>query len=59
MIFEDFGTAGGADATGGEDVFDGDGNSGRGRERFVDAMRAVDFVGLGVGAFGGESEIGV
>src|SRR5882724_13201618 len=35
MIFEDFGAAGSADASGGENVLDGDGNSGEGRERFV------------------------
>ena len=47
------------DAVGADDVFDGHGHAGQRRKRFPGGDECVDLVGLRVGAFGGEREVGV
>ena len=59
VVLQDFGATGGGGALGAEDVLDGDGHAGERRERFAGGDERVDFVGLRVGAFGREREVGV
>src|SRR5262245_13102886 len=59
MIFENFGAAGRANASRGEDVLDADWDSGERWKRFAGGNEGVDLVGLGVCAFGRKSEIGI